>query len=126
MRGLPIIDKVVFTERFAMASEVKSADDSVEPFVHTPGPWAVELSGCGAFEVYVPKDEFLICERPSPATRFADECKANGKLIAAAPDLLEALRLLWTEVSESGNATANDFGWRAAREATLAALRKVV
>jgi hypothetical protein len=51
---------------------------------------------------------------------------ANAKLIAAAPELLEALQLLWTEVAESGNATANDFGWRKAREATCAVLRKVV
>lgn len=54
---------------------------------------------------------------------YAD-CAANARVIAAAPDLLEALELLWSEVAASGNGAANDFGWKAAREATLAALRK--
>ena len=49
---------------------------------------------------------------------------ANSRLIAAAPDLLEALELLWREVVDSGNGYANDFGWRAAREKTLDAISK--
>lgn len=71
---------------------------------HTPGPWKVE---CGAHE-----DDFIvteptgltICEPNAPL--FADresfeqvfrvitlkEAKANARLIAAAPELLEALR----------------------------------
>jgi hypothetical protein len=48
----------------------------------------------------------------------------DANLIAAAPDLLEALKLLWRETELSGNSTAKDYGWPKAREATLAAIAK--
>ena len=50
--------------------------------------------------------------------------KANGRLMAAAPDLLDALETLWKEVVDSGNGHANDFGWKEAREKTLSALSR--
>ena len=107
-----------------MTTEKTPSSTSVDSIVHTPGPWEqyddwyVRASGGkGALTT--------VCKPLSPQVSD-NQCRANARLIAAAPDLLEALQLLWTEVSESGNATANDFGWRKAREATLAALRKVV
>jgi hypothetical protein len=48
--------------------------------------------------------------------------KANMRLIAAAPDLLAALRLLWNEVVNSGNANARDHGWPIASKAAIAAI----
>ena len=65
---------------------------------HTPGPWwlgvsehgrhfrAVDAKGHGelATVVWLMDDDDLYCA-PSP------ECEANARLIAAAPDLLEAL-----------------------------------
>jgi len=97
---------------------MSASDQSV---VHTPGPWKCEhmhTSICVG-------DQTLASVYYGEGRSYA-ESQANAKLIAAAPELLEALQLLWTEVAESGNATANDFGWRKAREATLAVLRKVV
>lgn len=49
---------------------------------------------------------------------------ANARLIAAAPELLEALRDLLKEVDESLIAGANDFGWPAAVSKSRAAIAK--
>lgn len=109
----------------------------VQNIVHTPGPWeAYHVQSAGwSVRMAQPREGF---DRPDPICSMAwwqfDKpgiidngiSEANAKLIAAAPELLEALRLLWTEVAESGNGTANDFGWKKAREATCAVLRKVV
>ena len=101
-----------------MDSTNDSAGAPVQSVVHTPGPW--ECNGNAVHKRRSPLYAtcIAVCDG---ADRYA-----NAKAIAALPDLIEALQLLWTEVSESGNATANDFGWKRAREATLAALRKVV
>jgi hypothetical protein len=94
---------------------------------HTPGPWRLGRPGT------------IVADTPIPEMRGSSDvdyyqghvvCESvvqrNASLIAAAPELLEALELLWTEVVESGNGTANDFGWKKAREKTLAALDKAI
>ena len=63
---------------------------------HTPGPWLIEEDDHEEeFEIYPQKDG------PPPLGRWAEICtvkdyhgspKANAHLIAAAPDLLEALK----------------------------------
>jgi hypothetical protein len=53
-----------------------------------------------------------------------DESAANARLIAAAPELLEALILLEREMVESGNAQSRDYGWKPAIEKTRAAIAK--
>ena len=50
--------------------------------------------------------------------------EANANLIASAPDLHAALKALWNETVESGNATATDFLWPSVRAKVLAALAK--
>ena len=61
---------------------------------HTPGPWfAKRAGGDGYFEWYVGRDgeNCPIAEDiADPMTR--DPSEANAHLIAAAPDLLEALK----------------------------------
>lgn len=112
-------------------SESKSGTETgVQSTVHTPGPWVMTQNaktGCkiwGADRKPVAiilggvERSHISPEQPIP------EWRHNGRLIQAAPDLLEALELLWLEVAASGNGTANDFGWKNAREKTLAALRK--
>jgi hypothetical protein len=61
---------------------------------HTPGPWRDEM---GAFGIqilaYDPEGE-TIRLADMPADETDDETQANARLIAAAPELLEALRLI--------------------------------
>ena len=89
-------------------------------FKGTPGPWVAAL------------DHNL---RPivwGPGTWKVADCwhtpdgggMRNARLIAAAPELLEALELLMAEVEASGNAEASDFGWPEAVAASRAAIAK--
>jgi hypothetical protein len=63
---------------------------------HTPGPWFAKRAGDGRyFEWYVGRDggNCSIAEDiTDPVTR--DPSEANAHLIAAAPDLLEALKMM--------------------------------
>ena len=65
---------------------------------HTPGPWFAKRAGDGGyFEWYVGRDgeNCPIAEDiADPMTR--DPSEANAHLIAAAPELLEALKALTT------------------------------
>ena len=54
---------------------------------HTPGPWGVEYDGSLVMGRQV-------VPTPSPDTASVEERKANARLIAAAPDLLDALEAL--------------------------------
>lgn len=61
---------------------------------HTPGTWFVEMGDLGSYFVSS-GNTFVVCQIFSNDV-FDDplppgECKANANLIAAAPDLLEAL-----------------------------------
>ena len=59
---------------------------------HTPGPWTCAYGRAGSFEI-VSVDGSVLCIR-SPWNYRCKESVDNGSLIAAAPDLLEALRAL--------------------------------
>ncbi len=68
---------------------------------HTQGPWYVVKTETG--KVYVRNEGGLISEGPRPFSydkqfeRYCQECEeyeANAHLIAAAPDLLGALKLM--------------------------------
>jgi hypothetical protein len=66
---------------------------------HTPGPWSYDPAsfwkrpGLRGFKVYGP-DSKSIAAYSSAGNRNAEEQEANARLIAAAPDLLAALREL--------------------------------
>ena len=87
---------------------------------HTPGPWVWSghpfsaLSGPDGGDIlhYTNRDDGL------------HGTEADKRLIAASPELLRALRLLWAETVLSGNDGATDFGWTEARKATLSAIAK--
>ena len=57
---------------------------------HTPGPWIYAIPG----DSFVASDSGLICRRPavSGGGSAPSNWEANARLIAAAPDLLEALK----------------------------------
>ena len=70
-----------------------------EKHPHTPGPWILdgfevsgEISGAAICRV-LEADDFPCVEEGTEADVQA-ECEANARLVAAAPDLLEALRKL--------------------------------
>ena len=64
---------------------------------HTPGPWEADGVGSdGSFEIWSgvisgKEGAFIICSR-NPIEHRAAASRANARLIAAAPDLLEALQ----------------------------------
>ena len=68
---------------------------------HTPGPWIImEWDGNCIRIVQRNSDSTLgspvadVCPRPPDR---AEECKANARLIAAAPALLEACKAVWDD-----------------------------
>jgi hypothetical protein len=94
---------------------------------NTPGPWTYERRGWEGQYIWGDDDRI-----PGPdKKRFIadvslayDGAEANARLIAAAPELLEALILLEHEMVESGNAGSTDYGWKPAIEKTRAAIAK--
>jgi hypothetical protein len=67
---------------------------------HTPGPWAIEEAGNTGEAFVITADTRDICwtadstgtEDDGTGLLVTDEDKANARLIAAAPELLAALR----------------------------------
>lgn len=73
---------------------------------HTPGPWEASIKSPvvthGGWLICVKdKKGVTICEAPNTSQRTATK-KANARLIAAAPDLLEALKLASTMLQVGG------------------------
>ncbi len=60
---------------------------------HTPGPWQ-HIGGDGRKERWIgDKDAVTLCVVESARYRYdPDELEANARLIAAAPEMLEALK----------------------------------
>lgn len=62
---------------------------------HTPGPWYVEKTDADRFIIIDKECEGRICDVLDVCKEFGPERqKANAALIAAAPDMLEALESL--------------------------------
>lgn len=60
---------------------------------HTPGPWRIEGPCSGFSAISGPAGELIfgLAAGIGEEQRSAEECEANANLIAAAPDLYEAL-----------------------------------
>ena len=54
---------------------------------HTPGPWATDGG-----DTVVAMGNQIVVTAPAPDGASREEMKANARLIAAAPELLEALK----------------------------------
>jgi hypothetical protein len=82
---------------------------------HTPGPWKIEHD----YKPYVINAGagHTICAITGTAA-IRPEAEANARLIAAAPEMLEALKL----VRESG--LADEYGASAVEDAINAAIKK--
>lgn len=65
---------------------------------HTPGPWKwVELEFCGKYHALQDQSGVVICDDGSASGEYSPEIDVNGanaRLIAAAPELLEALEYM--------------------------------
>ena len=73
---------------------------------HTPGPWTLE-DRCYKYIIHKPGDGYItrdVC-RMDDSTMSAFSQKANARLIAAAPDMLNALRIAekFMEISSDRN-----------------------
>lgn len=110
---------------------------------HTPGSWNIHESSKGAqpfvvqskgnegeyiaFSQWVSAGNKIIGEIYMntakggwPKVESVGECKANAELIAASPDLLEALKALLEAVDD----VSDDFGWPLATDKARAAINK--
>ena len=97
---------------------------------HTPGPWRIERSNdgedlsLGAWDLVVGdgRTRMVLASR-SPWFSRAHESEANARLIAAAPELLAALREL---LALGQQESIEDGDLEAAQAAAKAAIRKAV
>lgn len=75
---------------------------------HTPGPWKQGMeSGHAMSTVYAYEGGIILCEVNTSAPEDG-ECEANARLIAAAPGLLEALRLCRNILCAKGGPSAKE------------------
>jgi hypothetical protein len=99
--------------------------------IHTPGPWLRSKSG-KTFQIVAGSDgngdpnELVATVNPigyNCEYEPCDETKANARLIATAPDLLDALQVCIDSfeemigISDFGSPTESDFPLKQAREA---------
>ena len=107
---------------------------------HTPGPWiaAAKPSSFVGWPVVGPMGRSIanVSYHKTPGTPFNEqaaeaeaqyraECEANARLIAAAPDLLEALRdMLWAFVDSEDAAEARSIQRTDAATLARAAITK--
>jgi len=85
---------------------------------HTPGPWKIQ-NGKGEYEKVVTAENYIICRVYADSKDPGKWDYANARLIAAAPELLEALlsALEWWH-SISSHFTMKEPAWVAqARDA---------
>lgn len=68
---------------------------------HTPGPWKARSGGGGFFEI--DSTDGWICQLWSKHEEPFDNPKANANLIAAAPLMLEALKMAREELIFGGD-----------------------
>ena len=69
---------------------------------HTPGPWFYNRDEGGMHGHVISTGDYIICDLPEAGDGAAPHTEANARLIAVAPDLLEAAVLV-TERWESGD-----------------------
>jgi hypothetical protein len=68
---------------------------------HTPGPWLYTQEGVDAFGIVKPDGYSIVHLAALHNSTSASELPANARLIAAAPDLLDALRGLIRDIGVS-------------------------
>ncbi len=84
---------------------------------HTPGPWGVAPNGKQVLAPHVIQRDNVLVRKLSGAT--PEQVEANARLIAAAPELLDALRKV-LEFDGSGDA----YQWDAIQDTAWAVIAK--
>ena len=85
-----------------------SKPNEAERVKHTPGPWRVETrpDGLGGKDVLVYGGSLPVCDCfMALASSTPAEERANARLIAAAPTMLQALKLAFNDLAENGRIT---------------------
>ena len=75
---------------------------------HTPGPWTARRMHTGGFDIMDPRNRDVVTVYGGGVETESRE--ANARLIAAAPDLLEALRQLLSNAEIARHHLRNDEG----------------
>ncbi len=103
---------------------------------HTPGPWSYEVRMSNGNGWSEPRQFVEICAAgamvawyDTTSVEFPDSAtnEANARLIAAAPDLLHALKVLYAEykqLADSGDAGSRRLEEQEEGQITLAAIAK--
>jgi hypothetical protein len=101
------------------------ADQSQEGVRHTPGSWryAPEISFSDSDNPCVVDEFDLVVAEVSDDGHDEDECEANAHLIAAAPDLLAALKALQIQAMQSPDLLRTVWGQEALERASAAIAR---
>ena len=61
---------------------------------HTPGPWSYNRDQGGIHGHVISTGDYIICELPDTGDGASPDTEANARLIAAAPELFRAARLV--------------------------------
>ena len=77
-------------------------EERQEMSTHTPGPWCFRYDADGDHEIFSASERLVALTWGAPDVQ-RDEDEANARLIASAPDLLEALKFY----------AHDDGGWKA-------------
>ena len=93
---------------------------SREAMKHTPGPWVVDPAVRQGFTVYAPKEGFIVGTQDEEGRYGAIESEANARLIAAAPELLEALKsvIAWLDAPDESAFSDSELARAAIAKAT--------
>jgi len=66
---------------------------------HTPGPWLVDYRDANGSKVVITRESVPICAvHPKVQTHGLPTAEPNARLIAAAPEMLEALKTAQAEI----------------------------
>ena len=60
---------------------------------HTPGPWSYNRDEGGCHGHVISTSDYIVAELPDFGDGAAPHTEANARLIAAAPELLDALKV---------------------------------
>lgn len=91
---------------------------------HTPGPWEIVQECTNSLDIIA--EETCVCSINTEEDLLPDDCeeRANARLIAAAPELLEALTYILMSVGRLGANADVNHPYRGAWEAARAAIAK--